>query len=99
MLDSDLVDEYLSEYRLQTPAEPISQYEGNFIWFFIFCISFDRVQRTTYEGNESIILKRSTFKLKRFWCQSLFQLNESELMNISFDHGTIFLYITTGIHL
>lgn len=27
MLDPDL-DEYLKEYRLQTPAEPISQYEG-----------------------------------------------------------------------
>lgn len=27
MLDPDL-DEYLSEYRLQAPAEPISHYEG-----------------------------------------------------------------------
>lgn len=42
MLDPDLVDEYLSEYRLQTPAEPISQYEGNIIFgffsFFFFCL-------------------------------------------------------------
>lgn len=27
MLDPDL-DEYLTEYRLQAPAEPISHYEG-----------------------------------------------------------------------
>lgn len=42
MLDPDLVDEYLSEYRLQTPAEPIIQYEGNFIWFFLYfiCLEF-----------------------------------------------------------
>lgn len=29
MLDPDL-DEYLTEYRLQAPAEPIDHYEGNF---------------------------------------------------------------------
>lgn len=43
MLDPDLVDEYLSEYRLQTPAEPISQYEGNFIFgysSFSFCLVY-----------------------------------------------------------
>lgn len=79
MLDPDLVDEYLSEYRLQSPAEPISQYEGNFI---CFCFSLC--------GNESIVIKRSKFKSTDFGFsfQSLFQLNESELMTFSFDHGT-----------
>lgn len=28
MLDHDL-DDYLSEYRLQAPAEPVTHYEGN----------------------------------------------------------------------
>lgn len=31
MLDPDL-DEYLSEYRLQAPAEPVSHYEGMYTW-------------------------------------------------------------------
>lgn len=38
MLDPDL-DEYLTEYRLQAPAEPIGHYEGNLfvsINFFTF---------------------------------------------------------------
>lgn len=33
MLDPDL-DEYLTEYRLQAPAEPISHYEGKWFWQF-----------------------------------------------------------------
>lgn len=51
MLDPDL-DEYLTEYRLQAPAEPISHYEGIFwhtpnlhynyvvVLFFFFFFSF-----------------------------------------------------------
>lgn len=37
MLDHDL-DDYLSEYRLQTPAEPITHYEGKLyykIWYLL----------------------------------------------------------------
>ena len=36
MLDTDL-DDYLSEYRLQAPAEPITHYEGTYISLFFFC--------------------------------------------------------------
>lgn len=44
MLDPDL-DEYLTEYRLQAPAEPISHYEGNSLKVnsSLFC-SFNRLQ-------------------------------------------------------
>lgn len=33
MLDPDL-DEYLTEYRLQAPNEPISHYEGKILQIF-----------------------------------------------------------------
>lgn len=36
MLDPDL-DEYLTEYRLQAPVEPVSHYEGKTYNFIFFC--------------------------------------------------------------
>lgn len=36
MLDTDL-DDYLTEYRLQAPAEPITHYEGKCHIQFLFC--------------------------------------------------------------
>lgn len=38
MLDTDL-DEYLTEYRLQTPTEPTVHYEGMFKILYAFIIS------------------------------------------------------------
>lgn len=41
MLDPDL-DEYLTEYRLQAPAEPISHYEGTICIYFSFLDKYIR---------------------------------------------------------